>query len=270
MLLFLGAGSLCAQVASERPLQEVFQTDLVYTQDPGEFQLTAGFGVKRNHGILLQWPLQAEYGLTDSWQVQFESDGWRHKTQPGQPTEIGVGDLSLGTKYSFMNIHGSPFHAALSLNIGVPSGSVNQELGEGFLSYEPSVILARDFRGHGNLQVFTQVGISFVQRTQHHRDRADDVPSAHRFQWSGGLFRPFRHVVVTSELSWQTNRWNHGGRDNELYLTSGTVWKLPGRWELGVGVSAGLTPLSDAVGLQVKFAREFQSRNTREINEREK
>jgi len=184
ILLFLGAHPLCAQVMDERPLQEVFRTELVYTQDRGEFQTTAGFSAQSNQGTLLLWPLQAEYGLTNSRQVQFESGGWQHRIQLGEPTVAGVGDLSLGTKYSFMNIYGPPFHGAVSLNIGVPSGSVNHGLGEGLLSYEPNVHLARDFIEHRNLQVFTQIGISFVQRIQHHRNPADDAPSAHEFQWS--------------------------------------------------------------------------------------
>jgi hypothetical protein len=228
--LLQGAARLCAQVAGERPLQEVFRTEIVYTQDRGEIQLTAGFNSTWNQSNLLQLPLQVECGLTDSWQVQFESDGWQDRIQLRQPTTGGIGDLSLGTKYSFMNIHGSSFHSALSFNIGVPSGSVDRGIGEGFLSYEPSVILARDFPRHRNLQLFSQIGLSLVQRTRNHKDRTDDEPSAHQFQFSGGVFLPLRHVVLTSELSWQTNRWNHGGRDSELYLYG----NCPdgGNWEL--------------------------------------
>src|SRR5437763_420320 len=99
ILLVISVPILCrAQVKSDQALQEVFRTELVYTQDRGELQLTTGFSPTWSQSTLLQWPLQIEYGLTNAWQVQIESDGWQRRMQLGQPVVSGLGDLSLGTK----------------------------------------------------------------------------------------------------------------------------------------------------------------------------
>jgi hypothetical protein len=258
---FLAAPRVAAQMPrEERPLQEVFKTDLVYTQDRGEIQLTTGLHTRWNRGPLLQWLGQTEYGITDRWQLQGEWAGWQEARPWGQPAVSGSGDVSVGTKYSFMNIRGSPFHAAVLFDAVLPSGSLNKDLGEGFLSYTPSLLFARDLPQHHRLQLFTQIGVSFVQRVKRHEDPAQDAPTAHELEWSSGFFVPLRRVVIVSEVSWQTNRWNHNGQINELYLTAGTVWKFPGRWECGAGASFGLTPTSDLIGLQIRFTREFHSR----------
>jgi hypothetical protein len=262
-VLLLNASFAYAQSGRERPLQEVFRTDLIYSQDRGEIQFTTGPNIMWSHGLrLVQSPTQAEYGLTDSWQLQFDWDGWQRLTQTGQPSVNGTGDLTVGTKYSFMNVRGSKFHAAIALDFTLPFGSVDRGLGDGLLAIQPSLMLARDIPNYHHVQIFTQSGVAFVHRMKHHLDSLDDEPAAHRFFLSGGFFLPLRHVVITSELSWQTDRWNHSGRDNQIYATSGLVWKFPGRWECGVGVSLGITPTSDPVGLQVKFTKEFQTRRS--------
>lgn len=176
----------------------------------------------------------------------------------------GITDLHVGTKYSFLKIHNSNFHAALSFELGLPTGRVDGNLSDGFLEYEPSVILARDFPRLRNLQVFAQTGVGFVQRQKHHADPSDDEPAAHEWNWTGGFFLPLPHVVATTEFAWHTNRWNHGGGQNEVYLTPGAVWKLPGHWECGVGVSFGLTSDAHKVGVALKLTREFQTRGEKE------
>lgn len=259
-LAFASAPNAVAQLPrEERPLQEVFRTDLVYTQDRGEIQLTTGMRARWNQGLLEQWPVQAEYGMTDRLQLQIEWEGWQDLKPLEQPSANGPGDVGVGAKYSFMNIQGSPYHAALSFETVLPSGNTNKDLGDGFLSYTPSLLVARDLSKHRRMQLFTQIGVAFVQRVRHHENRADDAPAAHELEWSGGLFVPLRHAVIVTEVSWQTNTWNHSGQINQVDLTPGIVWKLPWRWECGVGASFGLTPASDRVGLQIKFTKEFRS-----------
>ena len=239
----------------------MFRTDLVYSQDRGELQFTAGSSATWNRAArLFQLPAQVEYGLTDSWQLQVEWDGWQRQAQTALASSNGSGDLSLGTKYAFMNVRRSQFHAALAIDFTLPVGNVDRGLGEGLFTVQPSLILARDLPGFHHIQIFTQSGVAFVHRVKHHSNLLDDEPAAHRLILSGGFFVPLHHAVITSELSWQTDRWNHSGVNNELYLTPGLVWKLTGRWECGVGVSVGLTSMSDPVRLQIKFTREIQTR----------
>src|ERR1700694_5782923 len=51
-----------------QPLQEVFQTGLVYTQERGEVQLSYTSRFSRGKDLSsLQTPLNLEYGITDRW-----------------------------------------------------------------------------------------------------------------------------------------------------------------------------------------------------------
>jgi hypothetical protein len=75
------------------------------------------------------------------------------------PTLSGTGDFALTTKYAFMNIGGSDYHASLKFEVKFPTASVgiNKNQSDGFTVYQPSLSLAKDFTGN-NSQMFTQVG----------------------------------------------------------------------------------------------------------------
>jgi hypothetical protein len=56
-----------AQESYEQPLQEVFQTDLVYPQERGEVQITfAPQFAQENQRDLLHYSVGIEYGLTEA------------------------------------------------------------------------------------------------------------------------------------------------------------------------------------------------------------
>ena len=247
--------------AREQPIQEVFQTGLVYPQERGEVQLsyTSRFSKGKDHSSL-QTPLNLEYGITDRWQIEIEWDALSRRTE-GKATTRGRGDLSIGTQYSFMNIRRSNFHSAVGFEVSLPTGSVEKELSEGFIEYEPYLIIARDFPKLNNMQIFSQVGVGFVQRARRQRADADkDEPAAHEFNLGVGMFVPFRHLVFTSEFNLSTNRWNNGGREREMYATPGVVWRLPRNWEIGVGAPFGLTRDADKSGAILRVVYEFGTR----------
>ncbi|HEY7489558.1 MAG TPA: hypothetical protein VIH59_00405, partial [Candidatus Tectomicrobia bacterium] len=140
----------------EQPIQEVFQTDLVYPQGKGEVQLTLTPQFHRA-GQSRAWimPLSIEYGLTDAWQVELEWEMFKHRNPEARSTTFGIGDLEIGTQYSFMHLAGAHFHAAVALHILFPTGNINDDLTEGFIEYAPSLMLARDCPGLNHLQLFT-------------------------------------------------------------------------------------------------------------------
>jgi len=208
-------GATAQSVTEDRPVQELFLTELVYTQDRGEIQLATGMRTQWNHDLLQQWPVQAEYGITDRLQLQVEWAGWERLRPMGLPAATGPGDVSVGAKYSFMNIRGSAFRGALSFEAGLPLGSEKKGLGEGVMSYTPSFLFARDLSQRHRLQLFTQIGVSFVQRVSRDKVLADNTPAAHELEWNSGVFVPLRHVVVVAEVAWQTNKWNQNGQKEE-------------------------------------------------------
>jgi len=248
-------------VTRPQPVQEVFQTGLVYPQERGEVQLsyTSRFSKGKDRSSL-QTPLNLEYGITDRWQIEIEWDAMSRRTKTGEATTSGRGDLSIGTQYSFMNMKGSNFHSAVGFEVSIPTGSIEKELSEGFLEYTPYLILARDLPKLNNMQIFSQVGVTFVQHARRKLGADDDAPAAQKFDVGVGTFMPFGHLVFTSEFNLSTNRWNNGGREREIYATPGVVWRLPGNLEIGVGTPVGLTRDADKFGAILKLVYEFGPR----------
>jgi len=213
----------------------------------------------QNHAGGDTWtiPLSLEYGLTDDWQVEAEWDAWMQRFPANHSAVRGIGDLELGTQYSFMSLGGSTFHIAPRFSLGVPAGSVNKDLSEGFLEYEPAIILAKDFPELHRTQVFTELGAGFVQRINRPRDSDDAEPSAHELNWGAGFFVLFRHGAATFEFNGSNNTWNHRGTDTELYLTPGCLWRVTRSVELGLGMPVGLNQGSDRFEVVAHVVWEF-------------
>lgn len=250
-----------AQETRKQPVQEVFESELVYTQDRGEIQVTTGFAGRHESAgaSVYQWPVQAEYGVTRRLQFGVEWEGPGRIAGDDQVSRHGFMDWHAGAKYSFMNIRNSNFHAAVAAKLGIPTGNVDGGFSEGFMEYEPSVMAARDFPRLRGAQVFFQTGVAFLQRVRRASDAVEEEPDAHEFHWSGGMFIPLHRVVGTAEFAWSTNRWNHGGQANELYVAPGAVWKAPGGWECGFGAAFGITPQADRWTFTMKLTREFET-----------
>jgi hypothetical protein len=260
-ILILSSSTLCVsqQEKKEQPIQEVFQSELVYPQEKGELQLTFSSTMSRSTSArLFQTPLTIEYGLTDKWQVEFEwnANSYRHEFENDERTR-GIGDVRFGTKYSFMNIKNSDFHAAVGLEVGLPTANLKKELTEGFIEYEPFVIVARDFKRLRGTQVFAQAGVGFLQRVKRHEDADENEVGAHEFSLNVGAFVPLKRVAITGELNWQTNRWNHSGEESDFFATPGIVYRLGEGWEMGIGFPIGITTGSDRTRTIFKLVREF-------------
>ena len=252
--------------AREQPVQEVFQTALVYPQERGEVQLSYASRYARGRDrSSLQTLLNLEYGITDRWQVEVEWDAMSRRREAGEAPVRGRGDLSIGTQYSFMNMRRSNFHSAVGFEVSLPTGGVEKGLSEGFVEYEPYLILARDFPTLHNAQVFSQVGVGFVQRARRQVEAGEAEPAAHELNFNAGAFVPFRRLVLTGEFNLSTNRWNNGGREREMYATPGVVWRLPRDWEIGVGVPVGLTRDADKSGAIFRVVYEFGTRRGKEL-----
>jgi hypothetical protein len=245
-----------AQSTKEQPLQEVFQTDLVYPQEKGELQLTTGFSLSKRLGaVLVQVPASLEYGITDRWQVDLQWDGVTGIHSPFGSSLVGTGDLSIGTMFSFMNVANTSLHLAVGFELGLPTGDRDKGMSEGFVEYEPFLIAAKDFPGMHNLQIFTQVGLRLVTASRHDLD--NEEPAAHELNWGSGFFIPMRRLCITTEFNWVTNEWNHGGIENRHSLTPGLIWRLPHNWEIGIGAPIGLSRKSSDSSVILKLTREF-------------
>ncbi len=235
-----------------QPIQDVFQTELVYPQEKNEVQLSffPAFRHSDNENYI-GFLIATEYGLTDNWQISFEWNTFQGIFPDFGPSVTGIGDVDIGTQYSFMNIGNSNFHAAFGLELTVPLGNAEKGLGEDQWEYEPYVSLALDFPSLNHAQLFAQAGLGFTQNKKN-----NDEPEFNELAFSGGFFVPFNKITLVSELSWTGNKWD-GGEEDELYLTPGIILNLPGNWETGLGIPVGLNKQSDDFMILAVLTFEF-------------
>jgi hypothetical protein len=242
----------------KRPIEELFKTDVVYPEEKGELEVElASVYQNQTGGNTWTIPLSLEYGLNDRWQVEAEWDSSVQRYPANHSVVRGVGDLEIGTQYSFMNIGGSSFHIAPRFSIEVPVGDVNRDLSEGFLEYQPAVILARDYPELHHTQFFTEIGASLVQRVNTPKDADDAEPAAHELNLGSGFFVLFPRGAATLEFNWANNKWNNHGAENQMYLTPGYLWRVSRKVEIGLGIPVGLNNGSDRFEVVAHVVWEF-------------
>src|ERR1700678_3801554 len=143
-----------------QPLQELFQSEVVFAQDAGETQITLlpRFNQHRD-GSSEVMPLGFEYGFTDSWQLEGDWDGYVRDYRSGQPVVQGIGDADLGTRYSWMHVDDSTISTTLGFSINAPLAPNNPRLeGENKWQAQPYGVIALDIPGWDTAQVFSNIG----------------------------------------------------------------------------------------------------------------
>lgn len=242
-----------------QPIQEVFQSDLLYPQEEDEIQFT--FLPAYKNGTTedrYQMEMEFEYGFTDFWQLQIEWDGPIHRDPfRGGPEHTGVGDLSVGTQYSFMALMDGYTHAAAGINVEIPVGDIDRGFTNGMVGVETYFTVARDFPQFNGAQIFSQTGVEWVSRARRPISGALP-PEAHSFFWNVGGFLPVGDLRGTLEINWENDEWNNGGTTNELFITPGVIWKISKEWELGLASPLGLTDDADDVRVVGMLVYEFE------------
>ena len=213
-------------------LEELIRTEVVFPQEKGELQISAGSLFDHSsRSSLFGLPLEVEYGLTDSWQVGLE---WTPFTRlrVGDQATTERGEIAIGTKYSFMSIAGSGSHAAVGVELVV-----------GELEVEPYAAFARDLNRRG-AQVFAHVGLGFAA-SGHGDDEGE-----RELQWNVGGLAPVGPVTLAAEINARNHSLTFRGV-TELYLTPSITFRPARSWEIGCGMPIGLTSDSTRVGLAV-------------------
>jgi hypothetical protein len=235
---------IAAQQEAERrqPVQELILTEVVYPQERGELQLTAGARFDNGRASdSTTVPVGVEYGLTDAWQVGLE---WGAFTRVGSPGSAvtGTGDYSVDTKYSFMNIGGSRMHAAFGIEAGFARDVERRR------EVEPYAAFAADLNRRG-VQVFGHVGLAFTAATD------GDHEAGRELQWNAGALVPVGAMTFATELNVRNESFTvrHA---RELYVTPSITFSARRFWEFGVGVPVGVTSESNRVGLVVLMSYE--------------
>jgi hypothetical protein len=243
-VLLCASSHAAAQVVSpDQPLQELVRTALVYPQEKHEIQVTvASLFDRADDGHTWGMPIEVEYGLTDAWQIALE---WQSVTRVRTPLErtTTVGGLDIGTKYSFMGIGGRPLHAALGLDVQLPTREAGWAM-------EPSAAFATVARG--GVHVAGHVAATLAGRGQ---DEAIDEPDASGSEVEINLaaFRPVGAAVVAVELTLSAERWP----DTPAHrLIPSLTFRLPWHAELGIGVPFTFHRPAGPFGLAVHLVLE--------------
>lgn len=210
----------------EQPVQDLFQSTLVYPQEQNELQATFSprfhKGQEENLWIL---PVSIEYGVTDAFQVGVEWEVYKHRDPDDESSEQGIGDVEVETMYSWMSISDLPVHAALGMGVLIPSGDEDRDLGEGSVVYEPVAILAAALDVLNGGQVFLNVGAEI------------DKDETEKFV-NVGAFMAVRNWVPSLEWRWSEEK-------EDRYLTPGLTWTSGSAWSIGLGVPVGLKDDAD-------------------------
>jgi len=249
---FVKALTLCASMLSsglvhaeeedaaeewEQPLQDLFQSLLVYPQEQHELQATFSprfhKGQEENLWIL---PVGFEYGVTDAFQLGAEWEAYKYRDSDGEPSEQGIGDVELEAMYSWMSISDLPVHAALAMGVLIPTGDEDKDLGEGNTVYEPVAVLAADLDVLNGGQVFLNIGAEI--------DKHDTGTF-----FNVGVFMALRNWVPSLE-------WNRSEEEEDRYLTPGLTWTSARAWNIGLGVPVGLKDEADDYRIILQIVHE--------------
>ena len=226
-----------------QPIQEMFQSNLVYPQEKDEIQFTLFPSFSKNlSGQKARTLFEVEYGITDAFQVIFEWDGLLFQNPVTGPTIAGPGNIEVGAQYSWMALGDGNTHFSFGNLIELPVGPVENGLTEGFIEVQPFIVLARDFPELNQSQIFFEFGFDWVDQVRNVPESSE--PEFDSISWNVGAFFPIGFWRATLEINGSNNKWDGGSR-NDIYITPGTIYKLSKEWEIGIAAPIGATKTSD-------------------------
>ncbi len=221
-LLFAFAGGCCLPLAASEEkdeeedelIQDFFVAETVYAQPKGGTQITL---MSRYDEGTAEWqsPLILEYGITSRFQVGVELPYVSRRMGEGGRTS-GLGDIEAGVLYA-LSSNLDTLAVSAGLEVGLPTGSEERELGEGKTTWEPFVTFGRKL-GRGQTHFGFRVGTG---------DETD-------------LGYNLAYVLPAGRLRWTLELTGDASKEPTVALTPGLIWKAPRGAEWGLGISRGL------------------------------
>lgn len=210
--------------SSTENINELFQSNVVYTQEADELQLTLR-PVYLNSADSDHWLLsvETEYGITDALQVEIEWTAYARDVPDTEPSVDGVGDLSIGAQYSWLNLGDKPLHVAIALEVVFDVGDDDLELNEEDTVWEPFVVVASSLDFLMGIEAFVEIG-----------GEISSEESETYFNIGG--YREWGYQLLSLEYNYE---------EEERYLTPGISKRWQSGWEAGIGIPVGLNDESD-------------------------
>jgi hypothetical protein len=223
------------------PLNDFFQTDAVFPQDAGEWQVSAGAdSAKSATQKTTALSTKLEYGVTDSVQAELEYTPYiRIQPTDGSGDAVhGRGNTALGLQKSWMNIGGSRTSIAAGYGHEFANGDpavIADDNTEPQDSDEAYVTLARNLDDSGNNQASLQLG--------NERSSAGNNTAFANL----AAFHAVGKHVFTGEYNWSKA---------ESWVTPGIFWKPAKGLEVGAAVAFGVNG-TDGHQLLTRLTYEF-------------
>lgn len=217
-----------------QPIDELFQTELVFPQEEGEFGIVLSPAyLKQNNGDSFLLPVTFEYGLTRALQIEIE---WQAlvRTMPDQRgNDNGTGNLEVGFKYAWMDIDRAGLNIAVGMEhtFGIGDKDVVEDKDED----EIYVIIARDLDSWADRQISIQLGME-----------AEDDENETFVNLA--YYSKQRDLVWTMEYNWS---------EEEKYLTPGIAFQPADEMEVGAGLALGTNDEADDFRLLSHISVEF-------------
>ena len=213
-----------AAASDTKSINELFQSNVVYTQETDELQLTLR-PVYHNSADSDHWLLSvgAEYGITDALQVEVEWAAYTRDDPDMEPSADGVGDISIGLQHSWLNLGEKPLHVAIALEVVFAVGDDELELNEEGTVWEPFVVVAYRPEYLLGIEAFVEIG-----------GEISSEESETYFNIGG--YREWGSQLLSLEYNYE---------EEERYLTPGLMKRWQSGWEAGIGIPVGLNDDSD-------------------------
>jgi hypothetical protein len=221
----------------DRPVEELFIGQTVYTQPEGETQMIVS-GAQTRTGDLRNSNVigRAEYGVTDHLQLQAELPFDITDRSSNFAAQTGVSRASVGAMYSFMDRR-DPVAVSAAMDVEFPLGSAQDVTGDRPSqgpTYKPSLIVAGG------------TGVATV----HASAQAELGQPSKAVNYSVGSMYNLGSWVPTLEV-------NARAQENtrpEFYATPGLYYKASDRVQIGAGAAIGLNDQSEDVKAVAKIS----------------
>jgi hypothetical protein len=220
--------------------QELFLGEVVFPQDKGELQVSAGLwhGLDARRDSTL--PLIVQYGITD----RLEVGAWipvDFRRTYGAAN--GLGNIELDGYWNVLNDPRTGWASGVGFGLGLPNAT--SQVGDRALSYQPFWVLCRE-RNEAGFNLSAAVDVKDPLDGQERNDVTGNLDFA--------LFKKFGRFVPLLELGAEVDRQRTAVR-----LAPGLYWHPA--WtnaEIGVSVPIGLTRDTPTLGGCLLITWEFE------------
>jgi hypothetical protein len=207
-----------AQEADESgaPINSFFQSDGVFSQDKGQWQVSTDVDLGRSHSMRsTETNLSLEYGITDNFQVSLEHMPYaRYKDKTTGERTSGHGDTAIGMMKAWHNIGGSPNSASIAYSRILSTNNLDENNTKD--GNDVAITMAHDLKRDKSQQVTLQVGREFGGNEQ--------VTYANLAAYR----KLAAKQVLTGEVNWD---------QNATWVTPGYYWLAGKGLDMGVGVA---------------------------------